>query len=187
VADTCPNCNATVATGTRFCGSCGTNLAIAQAAAPPPPPQPTVSAPPPPPPPPFDPPPVASANGAGGAPPAAVPLNKEAAQGFLSSLLDYRFRNFITTKVIPVLYVLLMIMLAGEYLFGAMAGLSLTPGLGLLWLIVFGPIAVLFQLIVFRVALEIAIVFFRIREDTDDIRGTVARHADTAPLVAAQV
>jgi hypothetical protein len=127
---------------------------------------------------------VASANGAG--PPSAVPLNKEAARGFLRSLFDYRFHHFITTKVVPVLYVLVMIVIAGTYLMGAVVGLSVSPGLGFLWLILFGPIWALFSLIVFRVMLEIAIVFFRIREDTDGIRGTVQRHAETPPLVAAQ-
>jgi hypothetical protein len=113
-------------------------------------------------------------------------MSKEEAKGFLRSLLDYRFHNFITTKVVPFLYVLVMVVIAGEYLMGAAVGLSVSPGLGLLWLILFGPIWSLFQLIWIRVLLEIAIVFFRIREDTDGIRGTVQRHAETPPLVASQ-
>ncbi len=106
-----------------------------------------------------------------------MPLTTEAARGFLASLLDISFRNFIATRVIPVLYVLAMIGIALTYFGVGFSLLRQSSGAGFFWFILAGPLFALFDLIWIRVLLEIAIVFFRIREDTSDIRGSVSSRA----------
>lgn len=117
-------------------------------------------------------------------------------KGFLGSLLDTSFTSFVTTKLIKVLYILSLILLVLTYLGIAIAlftsggGDTVTvngdgsfetssggsPGLGLLWLFVIGPILLFFYVLAYRVFFELVMVIFRIFENTRD-QLTVTRAA----------
>jgi len=91
------------------------------------------------------------------------------AKGFFSSLFDYSFSSFITPKIIKVLYVLLTIAVSLWTLALILISFSASSGLGILMLLVGGPIFFVIAMIYVRVALELAIVFFRIHADVEEI------------------
>ena len=87
-------------------------------------------------------------------------------KGFFGALFDLSFSQFITTKLIKVLYILLLILLALGYLAGVISGFSDSLGQGLLMMFIVGPLGVLLYLILIRISLEMMIVIFRIEENT---------------------
>ena len=92
-------------------------------------------------------------------------------KGFFGRLFDLSFNEFITTKIITVLYVCAMIG-AGVWglviLFGGFATKSFG---GILAGLVLAPIAFLVGTILARIWLETLIVLFRIAENTAKIAG----------------
>ena len=92
-------------------------------------------------------------------------------KGFFGRLFDLSFNEFITTKIITVLYVCAMIG-AGVWglviLFGGFATKSFG---GILAGLVLAPIAFLVGTILSRIWLETLIVLFRIAENTAKIAG----------------
>ena len=92
-------------------------------------------------------------------------------KGFFGRLFDLSFNEFITTKIITVLYVCAMIG-AGVWglaiLFGGFATKSFG---GILTGLVLAPIAFLVGTILARIWLETLIVLFRIAENTAKIAG----------------
>lgn len=93
-------------------------------------------------------------------------------KGFLGSLLDLSFSEFVTTKVIKVLYVLLLVLIGLGIFFGFITGLitmfsdSFFTGVGLMIAsLVGGLIYVIFA----RISMELIIVVFRIAENTSEL------------------
>ncbi|MDT0303312.1 DUF4282 domain-containing protein [Streptomonospora wellingtoniae] len=109
--------------------------------------------------------------GAGGPAPAAPPP-AGGGGGFLAALFDLRFRSFVTTRIITVLFVLWLVLIAVFTLSGVVNSfgqMSIAPVAGLLTLLgslVGGAVAVLLT----RVGLEVLIVLFRISDDLAAIR-----------------
>ncbi|GAA4948404.1 hypothetical protein GCM10023224_35440 [Streptomonospora halophila] len=109
--------------------------------------------------------------GPGGPAPAAPPPAADGA-GFFAALFDLRFRSFVTTRIIHVLFVLWLVLIAIVTLsgvvssFGLMGFSPLTGLLTLLGSLVGGAVAALLT----RVGLEVLIVLFRISEDLTAIR-----------------
>jgi hypothetical protein len=97
------------------------------------------------------------------------------AKGLLGGLMDFSFSEFITTRVIKVLYILSILMAAlvalGMLIRGAQSG----PGGAFLGLIA-GALVFFIYVLFARVWLEIIIVVFRIAENTRDLRTMVAEH-----------
>ncbi len=87
-------------------------------------------------------------------------------KGFFGALFDLSFSEFITTKLIKVLYILLLIVLVLGYVGLVISGFSNGAGTGLLMMFIVGPIGVLLYLILIRVYLELIMVIFRIEENT---------------------
>lgn len=86
-------------------------------------------------------------------------------QGFIQGLLDFSFTTFITQKLIKVIYglgIALLCLWALILIVGAF-GQSFTIGVTTA---VFAPIGLLVAVIVLRIYLEIAIVLFRIADNT---------------------
>jgi Domain of unknown function (DUF4282) len=101
-----------------------------------------------------------------------VCMDEPTAKGFLASLFDLDFKEFITTKIIKLLYIL------GICCAGLSAAIMLLVGLiqggtGLVALVV-APVAFLLWVIGLRVWLELVIVIFKISENTEIMAGKEA-------------
>jgi len=94
-------------------------------------------------------------------------------RGFFAALFDLSFSEFVTTKLIKILYVLLLIMIAIGFLiivFGGIVSLF-TRGEFLQGLvtIVLAPIGAFLWIILARMWMELIIVVFRIAENTTEL------------------
>jgi len=100
-----------------------------------------------------------------------------AEKGFLGSLFNLSFTEFITTRVIKVLFILAIIFAAIAALVMIVSGFAGGVLSGIVLLII-SPILFLVYVILARVWLELVIVIFRIAENT-------GRMADQNPGAAA--
>lgn len=91
-------------------------------------------------------------------------------KGFFGSLFDFSFENFVFPKIIRFLYAIACIMVVLLYLAGIVYGFQMDTTYGLIALIA-GPFVMLLYLIMIRAWMEIAIVLFRIYENTGVIAG----------------
>jgi hypothetical protein len=109
-------------------------------------------------------------------------------RGFFGSLFDLSFSSFITIRLVKLLYILTLILLGLAYIaiaiaifsggddqvaFNAAGELETTDGggnaaLGVIWLLVLGPLLLFFYLLLYRVLFELIVVVFRIFENTRD-------------------
>ena len=92
-------------------------------------------------------------------------------KGFFGRLFDLSFNEFITTKIIKVLFVIAII-------FSAIGGLAIMFGMfasksffGVVGGLILGPVLFLVYVILARVWMEVLIVLFRIAENTAKIAG----------------
>lgn len=86
--------------------------------------------------------------------------------GFFSSLFDLSFSEFITTRIIKLLFVLLIIMSGIMALGMIVSGFASKSGaIGILALLL-SPVVFLIYVVMARVWLELVIVAFRIAENT---------------------
>lgn len=100
-------------------------------------------------------------------------------QSFIQGLLDFSFTTFITQKLIKVIYGL------GIVLLGAWALIIIVNGFGQSFTVgvttaVFTPIGLLVAVIVLRIYLEIAIVLFRIADNTTQLASAARPGRDQA-------
>ncbi|NOZ62396.1 MAG: DUF4282 domain-containing protein [Calditrichaeota bacterium] len=89
-------------------------------------------------------------------------------QDFLNTLFDFSFKDFVTIKIIKVIYAI-GILFAG---IGAIAVIIKGFGAGVLagiLALILSPIVFIIYTILIRVWLEVVIVLFRISEDVRDI------------------
>lgn len=100
-------------------------------------------------------------------------------KGFFGSLYDFSFSSFVFPKIISFLYAVVVILMSlgavAMIIAGLAGGRQLQEQLGDLpgWtLLIIVPIAYILYLIVLRIWFEIAIVLFRIYENTDRIAGS---------------
>ncbi len=92
------------------------------------------------------------------------------ARGFLGALFDFSFTSFVTTRIIKVLYVLILVMtciIALVYTFLAFHGGAL---FGLLTLVIGDPLFIIIVMALWRLVLESFVVRFRIAEDVRALR-----------------
>jgi uncharacterized membrane protein YccF (DUF307 family) len=120
-------------------------------------------------------------------------------KGFFGSLFDLSFSSFITIRLVKVLYILTLILLALAYVVIAVAifsggdqeatSISLdgtvqtsdddgNAVLGVLWLVIFGPLLMFFYVLFYRVIFELIVVVFRIFENTRDQLALTRRGAE---------
>jgi glycerol-3-phosphate acyltransferase PlsY len=94
-------------------------------------------------------------------------------KGFLGALFDLSFSEFVTTKLVKILYILLLILVAIGLVIGLITSvISLFSRGGFLaglMGLIFTPIGALIWVIMARVWMEIIIVVFRIAENTSDL------------------
>lgn len=97
------------------------------------------------------------------------PINTQQAAGFLSSLFDLSFTNFITPKLIKVLFVI-SIVLAGLGALAVVGSAFMSSAIaGIFALLIVAPILFLFYVIYARVMMEVLIVIFRGSEHLAEI------------------
>jgi hypothetical protein len=107
------------------------------------------------------------------------------AKSFFGSLFDYSFSSFITPRIIKVLYVLATILVALWTLVFVLLAFKASSGLGIVMLLIFGPIFFVLGMIYARVFLELLIVFFRIHGDVHDINQRGGGANGSSPAFAA--
>ena len=91
-------------------------------------------------------------------------------RGFLSALFDFSFTSFVTTRIIKVLYVLILVLVSLVALFYTIIAFRLSPGFGLLVLIIGDPLYIIIVMAFWRLLLEAFVVVFRIAEDIHAMR-----------------
>jgi hypothetical protein len=104
-----------------------------------------------------------------------APLQASARQGadtrgFLNSLFDFSFTSFVTTRIIKVLYVLILILVSLTALIYTIFAFKASPLFGLLTLIIGDPLFIIIVMAFWRLVLEAFVVVFRIAEDVHSIR-----------------
>ena len=92
-------------------------------------------------------------------------MTESQGSSFFQALFDMSFREFITTRIIKVLFVL-GIVLASLGAIGILIGGLTQGGAGMIAIVV-APIAFLLWVISLRVWLELVIVAFRVADNTD--------------------
>lgn len=105
----------------------------------------------------------------------------DAQPGLLSGLTDLSFEKFVTPKIIKLIYVVVLIFSAITYLGYTIFAFQVTPALGVLVLIVIGPLAFLLTAILWRMTLELAIAIFKIAENTSRVAQPASTSA-AAPI-----
>ena len=90
--------------------------------------------------------------------------------GFFRALFDFSFTEFVTTRLIRLLYGIGVVVGAASAALAIARGLQVGPGAGIVALIV-APLIFLLVVIIVRVWLEIIIVVFRIAEYLRDMAG----------------
>lgn len=89
-------------------------------------------------------------------------------RGFFADLFDVSFKEFITIRIIKVIFVLGLLVIGIGALFALIAGLS-GGGTGAIASLIFVPLGALLTIIFFRVYLELVVVIFRIGENSTEI------------------
>lgn len=102
---------------------------------------------------------------------AGAPLPAQSsARGFIASLFDFGFNSFVTPKVVKVVYVLITIVLGLVALVGVVFSFRISPIFGIIDLLILAPLGFFIYLALWRIALEIFIIIFRIADDLRTIR-----------------
>lgn len=111
--------------------------------------------------------------------------------GLLKGLFDFRFEHFITTKIISILYIviLVLIVLGGLFTFFVGGGTTLVAGirfgsgfsiLRAIGIMVLTPVIVLLYIAAIRMWLEVVILFFRMKEDLEKLVAQSESKAESA-------
>jgi len=115
-----------------------------------------------------------------GAPPGAA--RSAHGRGFLSALFDFSFTSFVTTKIIKVLYVLILVLASITALIYTIVAFRLSAGFGILTLVIGDPLFIIIVMAFWRLILEAFIVLFRIAEDIRAIRERSGTSPGRQPL-----
>lgn len=101
-------------------------------------------------------------------------MNASPTHGLLSGVFDLSFDKLVTPKVIKFIYVMVLLFSAITYLGYTAFAFQVSAGLGILVLVIIGPLAFLVTAILWRMVLELAIAIFKIAENTGRIAGPVS-------------
>jgi hypothetical protein len=101
------------------------------------------------------------------APPPGV---ANSSKGFVASLFDFGFSSFVTPKVVKVVYVLITILVSLATIGIVVTGFRVNLGAGIFFLVIVAPLFFFIYLALWRIALEIFILIFRIGDDIRTIR-----------------
>lgn len=90
--------------------------------------------------------------------------------GFIASLFDFRFNSFVTPRVVRVVYVIAMIMIGLSALGFMLFAFKVSVLFGIVALCILCPLYFLLYVALWRIALELIMVIFRIGDDLRSIR-----------------
>lgn len=91
-------------------------------------------------------------------------------KGFFTSLFDYSFSSYITPRIIKILYVLATVLVALWTLAIILVAFQASSTLGILTLLIVGPLYFVIAMIWVRVGLEVLSAFFNIHYDVQEIK-----------------
>ena len=111
------------------------------------------------------PPPQGGQGGPWSGPNSPQAIAQKEASGFFSALFDYSFSRFVTPLIVKFLYVLITVGVAIGYLFYVIVAFEANAGLGLVTLVIIGPIVSIVILAFYRVTLELYLSVVRMSED----------------------
>ena len=92
------------------------------------------------------------------------------ARGFLSALFDFSFTSFVTTRIIRVLYILIMVLTVITALIYTIVAFRISAAFGLLTLVIGDPLFIIIIMAFWRLVLESFVVRFRMAEDVRALR-----------------
>lgn len=116
-------------------------------------------------------------------PPGAVAQWSAWAADFMRSLFDFEFRRLLTPRLTPALYVFAIAAIALAVAAYVAAGFGLSMHIGLLRLLLIGPLAFLVLVVMARVALEFCLVVFRIAVHVNKMAGHTEEIAGGLPRI----
>ena len=87
-------------------------------------------------------------------------------QGGINDLFDFTFTKFITPTVIRIVYILVIIFAAIGWLSLVIGGFTNSVGAGL-GALIFATLGALIGILMWRVILELTMVIFKIKDNTD--------------------
>ena len=102
--------------------------------------------------------------------PQGAPQQVAESKGFFGSLFDFSFTSFVTTKIIKVLYVLILVLAVVSALVYTIIAFRVSPGFGILTLVIGDPLFIIIVMAFWRLVLEAFIVVFRISDDIRALR-----------------
>lgn len=91
------------------------------------------------------------------------------ARGFFDSLFDLSFGSFITTRIVKLIYVVIITSAALGALFTLAGGLASRSPSAILFALIAAPVLFLLYVTLGRIWLEVVIVLFRIAENTETL------------------
>jgi len=91
-------------------------------------------------------------------------------KGFFGALFDFSFTSFVTTRIIKVLYALILVLAVLTALFYTVIMFRVSAGLGLATLIIGDPLFIIIVMAFWRLVLEAFVVVFRMAEDVRALR-----------------
>lgn len=95
----------------------------------------------------------------------------------LSGLFDLDFQTIVTTRMVPTIY-RLGILLSGIFtLYCIVSGFSHSLMAGTAWLVLFGPALFIASLVTLRIGLEVILVLFRLAVTVENMDGVVNKIA----------
>jgi hypothetical protein len=91
---------------------------------------------------------------------------------FFCSLFDFSFSEFITPRIIKIVYYLAMVMIAIQTIILIAAAFGRSPFLGVVTLVIGAPLAFTLMVIYARILLELIMIIFRINDNIAKLAGT---------------
>ena len=98
-----------------------------------------------------------------------TPVIPTARKGFLASLFDTSFTTLVTTRVISVLYLLLLIFVGLGLLAFVVTAIASGSAAEILVAVIVGPLVALLYVVYARVILEVILAIFRLLESSREI------------------
>jgi hypothetical protein len=102
--------------------------------------------------------------------PQGGPQQVSESKGFFGALFDFSFTSFVTTKIIKVLYVLILVLAVVSALVYTIIAFRVSAGFGILTLVIGDPLFIIIVMAFWRLVLEAFIVVFRISDDIRALR-----------------